>query len=1242
MVIKRGFYNFVATGLTKRTLTALLASVALAGGTAAFAQQTPASYGAPSTFEHSQLRVPMVEEAPKIDGVKSEGEWTGAAGFSGVWYDFSQGNPRFLASHHLQPRAFFAYDKENFYILFSNQVYPDNDWLKARGRFPDVLGHSQYGVLWDDHVEFELRPYPNLRRAFRLGMLRFDINPIGTTVDWYWSTDAGQDRKWKSEAKIRTNVTKKRWYVEMAIPFKELRYGNYKQKEDGKPLVQAPPPDGFRYRYWLHEGIGGNGVYSLHYDKHNTQATEAELIFDSKAPSFQIKALGKIMKDMVNVDLTIKNHNTRSETVRLGFFMESAAGNIYSSYNSPKLNNGLIELRPGEVRHINLKQPFPGISRNGNVLWFDVRSAGRPAKILYRTRLTDFHSMQGGRVDMGEGIGIKTYRERRLDPIDDLRPPRRDFDMRWNYSITKKQLAVVVDKGIRSASKKAKRSTEAKLEILTADAEEKVFKQTTVPFNGDFACSVMELPDLKSTKLYKLHVLLFDNNKRIVGERTTRPFCHNVETTVWDEEGNGRKVYKTTEELPEWVDNERGLSDIVWEPFTAIEPTENGFNTLKHNFTIADTGMPAQVRIKPNVRDVPLEKRDNLDELSDDTLQYYGRGPQLRQPFRFVATVNGKRIPAKVVNKAQVVKDWKSERKYKSKLKAGPVTINLTTRYDCDGAAHYEMTYDTGGAQIDKLELVGKYAGRVDTVSSAAPGSGMAGPDVFECSLPAEKGVVWNSTSTNMEMFYTKFIPFFWVGSGERGFTWICDSDKGWELNRDGSSMLVERDNADYKGATWRVMFVNHPSKINKPRNIEFTILTHPSKPKPDNYRQYAWHYCGIWAKNYMASLLTSMEDLKEQARSRSELEAPWIRWGYWRGMGTGNYEFNKKFEDQAAYYHERTVRVARRIGGWHDEFWPAYGKNNNLANDTAYLRDPENVRENELPYHPGWNTHHMRNTYKRFARNYAKHDLINRSCGWANNEATNLASFFWDTMMVEDCGAGPPNREIDLLTKYPHSLYRYIAHSWTGLISRFMPGFTPSEPGGNPLHSREWLGVALTHDVGVNFAGPHGNLRHIGTGFNMLNRLSQFGLFTDDEHTQYIPPWRNDAVQFGKGDPVSDVYVTVYRRPKKDGDGYKALIVVLNRAFKDVQAPLVLKNAEGVLGGANTLTASAATEKMTMTGELKQWWDRINPDGKQPVLRNAETGGILRPIAGSGSAYGPVFIPEHDFRVFYAEFGTE
>ena len=91
------------------------------------------------------------------------------------------------------------------------------------------------------------------------------------------------------------------------------------------------------------------------------------------------------MEDTIDLRMTIKNHAARSQTVRLGFFVENSEGLIYSSYEDAKLKDGLLELRPGEVRKIRLQQPFPGITRDGNVLWFDVRAAGQPARSLFRT-----------------------------------------------------------------------------------------------------------------------------------------------------------------------------------------------------------------------------------------------------------------------------------------------------------------------------------------------------------------------------------------------------------------------------------------------------------------------------------------------------------------------------------------------------------------------------------------------------------------------------------------------------------------------------------------------------------------------------------------------------------------------------------------------------------------------------------------------------------------------------------------
>ena len=57
---------------------------------------------------------------------------------------------------------------------------------------------------------------------------------------------------------------------------------------------------------------------------------------------FQINELGPVMEDIIDLRFTAKNHNTRSETVRVGFFVESQEGTIYSSYEAPEMKDGKV------------------------------------------------------------------------------------------------------------------------------------------------------------------------------------------------------------------------------------------------------------------------------------------------------------------------------------------------------------------------------------------------------------------------------------------------------------------------------------------------------------------------------------------------------------------------------------------------------------------------------------------------------------------------------------------------------------------------------------------------------------------------------------------------------------------------------------------------------------------------------------------------------------------------------------
>ena len=49
---------------------------------------------------------------------------------------------RFMAPHQTQLQLYAGYDRENLYFCYTSPVYPEDSWLKARGRFPDMLDAS--------------------------------------------------------------------------------------------------------------------------------------------------------------------------------------------------------------------------------------------------------------------------------------------------------------------------------------------------------------------------------------------------------------------------------------------------------------------------------------------------------------------------------------------------------------------------------------------------------------------------------------------------------------------------------------------------------------------------------------------------------------------------------------------------------------------------------------------------------------------------------------------------------------------------------------------------------------------------------------------------------------------------------------------------------------------------------------------------------------------------------------------
>ncbi|HUU60672.1 MAG TPA: hypothetical protein VMZ50_14120, partial [Phycisphaerae bacterium] len=385
-------------------------------------------------------------------------------------------------------------------------------------------------------------------------------------------------------------------------------------------------------------------------------------------------------------------------------------------------------------------------------------------------------------------------------------------------------------------------------------------------------------------------------------------------------------------------------------------------------------------------------------------------------------------------------------------------------------------------------------------------------------------------------------------------------------------------------------------------------------------------------------------------------------------GSGGGMATMGKAWQDLFVWHFGRQVRLARRHGWWWDETWPTY-RSGNLAAGEAYLRNPEDVGDKEIPWQEKFLTFAMRGMFKRLSRVFAESGVPCRNYLWANNSATAFESFAYDTMLVEGASSDHGSFELDNVVVYPNSLFKYNSHNFTGLVTRLVPRDasarnTMSRAGDDKRLDRQLLGRGLLNDIGVRPRGPHGTFQHNEQCVRFLNALIDFGYF-EDQGIEMIPYWRNgDVVRYGRKlsaeQAMKDrlnphvvsparVYVTAYRHPCQiDGrKGYEVLLLIMNENDTYVRDRLYIPDPGRLFGAANNLTMRAVTGADAPAaggeGDLPESlsrWSRADV-----VLRDAEDGGFVQRAShdpSGGEVYDNVFVLPHDYRLLYGRFVPE
>jgi Domain of unknown function (DUF5916)/Carbohydrate family 9 binding domain-like len=157
------------------------------------------------------VRLPKFEKPPVIDGKLDDEVWKSAA----VLKDFYQVQPGDNIAPSKPTEVMLGHDAKFLYIAF--HCYDEPDKVRATIAKRDNIWNDDYvGILFDT--------FNDSRKAYE-----FDFNPLGVQADGTW-TDNNEDFNPDIVMESKGEVTSDGWTVEIAIPFKSLRYVAGKDK----------------------------------------------------------------------------------------------------------------------------------------------------------------------------------------------------------------------------------------------------------------------------------------------------------------------------------------------------------------------------------------------------------------------------------------------------------------------------------------------------------------------------------------------------------------------------------------------------------------------------------------------------------------------------------------------------------------------------------------------------------------------------------------------------------------------------------------------------------------------------------------------------------------------------------------------------------------------------------------------------------------------------------------------------
>src|SRR6266403_3564547 len=152
------------------------------------------------------VKMPKFDKAPVIDGKLDDEIWQHAA----VLKDFYQIQPGDNIPPSKPTEVMLGYDAKFLYVAF--HCYDEPDKVRATISKRDNIFNDDYvGILFDT--------FNDKRKAYE-----FDFNPLGVQADGIWTDGQNEDFNPDIVMESKGMLTSDGWTVEVAIPFKSLRY----------------------------------------------------------------------------------------------------------------------------------------------------------------------------------------------------------------------------------------------------------------------------------------------------------------------------------------------------------------------------------------------------------------------------------------------------------------------------------------------------------------------------------------------------------------------------------------------------------------------------------------------------------------------------------------------------------------------------------------------------------------------------------------------------------------------------------------------------------------------------------------------------------------------------------------------------------------------------------------------------------------------------------------------------------